>query len=225
MKKDLFEAEKSRANMRSIQTVSMRIFKQTDYKWFIPLFCVTLIFFSNSCIVDLGIKSRYKKLNDFDKSKVVFLDVSKTNIDEMKNDGNIYAITGKQLLKTIEKLENVMVYKWKPYCSSEFCYPLSFIQKYCDSNELFLFVIVDHYDTQMMFKELDIIKPLFSINEKYYKTSSRKKLSKLFMLDLLKDEKLSNEIFWHTSFVFKNGKLIDSRIKMEDDNAGELKIF
>lgn len=194
-------------------------------KTFLILLYISALFFLHSCIVDLGIKTRYKKLTDSDKTKVVFLDTNLTNINELKNDGKIYAITGQQLLKSIEEMENVMVYKWKPYCSSEFCYPLTFIQNYCDSNGLILFVIVDHYDPQLMFTEIDITKPLFSINEKYYKTCSRTKLSKKFFYDIIKDEKLTNETYGKPSKIFKYGKLECFNINMEDDHSEGLQPF
>jgi len=179
-----------------------------------------------SCTISFGIRSGYKKLSKTDREKIVFLDTNK-DICDIKDCEKIYSITGKQLLNCIDTNENVMVYFWKPYCTSEFCYLLTHVKKYCDSQDLVLYAVIsEYYNLKRTFSEIEYIsQPLFSINEHYYQTQNQQKFIKLFMSELLQDEKLSNEIFWHTSFVFKNGKLIDSRIKMEDDNAGELKIF
>jgi hypothetical protein len=174
------------------------------------------IFFLNSCANLVGFYSDYEKLSKDDKEKIVFLD-SNYDICDLKKEGKIYAVTGTQLRKCIETKDSVMIYKWVPHCKSEFCYSLSYVQKYCDSNNLLLFVVMDYYASNRMFIEMEnISQPLFSINERYYKKRIRSGYSKRFMRDLLNDKKLFKEIWWQTSFIFNNGKLISSRINMED---------
>ena len=176
----------------------------------------------NSCTIR-GFFSDYKHLTEEEKTKIHFIETNE-DICKLKKDGKIYAITGHQLNNCVAKNEKVMIYQWVPHCHGETCYPLSHVQKYCNSHGLDFYVVASYYDAKRMFAEQENIDmPLFSINENYYKAKIRSRYTKLFMRDLLKDKKLTKEIWWHTSFVFNNGKLVDSRIIMEDENAGELK--
>ena len=187
------------------------------------LSCFAIVMLQSCTFNIVGFRSGYKNLSDVDKEKIFFLEPN-AEICDIKNDGKIYGITGKQLLECIETKENVMVYFWKPYCSSEFCYPLIHVQKYCDTHGIILYAITAEYYSSGMFTQLEnISQPLFSINEHFYQTKKQNKYHKLFVGDLLNDENLTKEIWWHTSFVFNYGKLVDSRIKMEEDNSGELK--
>ena len=176
-----------------------------------------------SCRVDLGLQSQYKRLSENDKEKIIFLEPN-AEICELKKDGKIYGITGKQLLECIETQENVMVYFWKWSCTSDLCYPLIHVQKYCDERGLILYAVVaDSYRSRMFLELESLSKPLFAINEFHYQEKKPTKFIKLFMEDLLKDPELSKEIWWHGSYVFNHGKLVDSNIIMEVGNAGELK--
>jgi len=192
-------------------------------KYIYIIFIVTSILFQNCGISVIGLYSDYEKLSEIDKEKIVFLNEN-DGICEIKKDEKIYAITGSQLLDCIETKENVLVYIWTPYCTQPTCYPLSHVQKYCASNGLILYVIANYYDSERIFSEQESIDlPLFSMNERYYKRKLRHSYSKKFINDLLKNEKDRKKIIWNGSFIFCNGKLVDSKINMEDENTGVLR--
>ena len=77
----------------------------------------------------------------------------------------------------------------------------------------------------MLVEQENISMPLFSANEKYYKTKYRSKYTKLFMKDLLKDDKLSNEIWHKNIFIFNYGKLTAHSMKLEDYEADRWEII
>jgi len=173
----------------------------------------------HSCITIDGLTSGYSRLSEEDKNQIVFSD-AQDNICELSKNGKIYAITGDQLYKCIETQENVMVYKWVPHCTGSHCYLLSYVQSYCDSHGFTLYVIADYYDSTRMFREQENISlPLFSANEKYYKTKYRNRYTKLFVKDLIKDEKLAKEIWYKNMLIFSYGKLTAYSLKLEDDDA------
>jgi len=166
-----------------------------------------------------GLTSAYSHLSEEHKNKIVFL-ATEDKVCELEKDDKIYAITGDQLYKCIETQENVMIYNWVPHCTSAGCYLLSYVQSYCDSNGYTLYVVAAYYDSTRIFNEQENVSlPLFSANEKYYKTKYRNKYTKLFMKDLIKDDKLCKEIWYKKTFVFNYGKLTAHSLKLEDDNA------
>ena len=172
-----------------------------------------------------GLTSGYSRLSEENKKQIVFLDTAE-NVCEIEKEGKIYAITGDQLYKCIEKKENVIVYSWVPHCTSSSCYLLSYVQSYCDSHGFTLYVIASYYDsTRMLVEQENISMPLFSANEKYYKTKYRSKYTKLFMKDLLKDDKLANEIWHKNIFIFNYGKLTAHSMKLEDYEADRWEII
>ena len=172
-----------------------------------------------SCNITItGLCSGYSKLSERYKENIVFLDV-KDNLCEQKEDGKIYVITGDHLYKCIEKQDNAMVYLWGPLCSSKYCYPLSYIQSYCDSHGYILYVIAEYYDeTTISAQQKNISQPLLSINDKFYKTRYCNKYRKLFLKDLIRDITPSKEILkYHRVFIFNYGKLASSSLHLEDD--------
>jgi len=190
------------------------------------ILCIAGMLLLYSCNITMdGLTSGYSKLSEEEKQRIVFLD-TQDDVCELSKDGKIYAITGDQLYKCIETQENVMVYTWVPHCTGSHCYLLSYVQSYCDSHGFTLYVVADYYDSKRMFNEQENISlPLFSANEKYYKTKYRFKYSKLFMKDLIKDDKLAKEIWYKTTFVFNYGKLTAYSLTLEDEDADKSEIL
>jgi hypothetical protein len=185
---------------------------------------VILLISLHGCAIT-GLSSGYSRLSEEHKKQVVFLD-TKDNVCEVEKDGKIYAITGDQLHKCIETKEIVMVYSWVPHCTSSSCYLLSYVQSYCDSHGFTLYVIASYYDTTRMFIEQENISlPLFSPNEKYYKTKYRNRYTKLFMKDLIKDEKLVKEIWYKNMLIFNYGKLTTYSLRLEEDETDRWEVI
>lgn len=179
---------------------------------------VILLILLHGCNITItGLTSGYSKLSEEHREKVVFLD-AKDNVYEQEKDGKIYAITGEQLRKCIETQENVIIYKWVPHCTGPHCFLLSYLQSYCDSHGYILYVVSSYYDsTRMITEQKNISLPLFSINEKYYKTKYCCRYTKLFVEDLLKDKKMAKEIWYKNTFIFNYGKLVSTSLHIEDE--------
>ena len=197
-----------------------------EMKNYVRIFVVLTVFtlLMQGCYISFGTKLGYNILSDQQKEKVVFLN-QEDNICEMKRATKVYAITGKQLLKCIEDNENVMVYLWRRGCTGrgEFCFPPSYVQEYCDKNNITLYLIAYYYNDEMFY--VNLAKPVFTINHKFYKTDNLEKLFKQFFTELLNSEEMTEKLSKessHASYLFKNGKLVSYDIKMEDEDAGKM---
>jgi hypothetical protein len=92
-----------------------------------------------------GFYSRYEKLDDETKRKVVFIS-DNNNICDIENNYKIYSITASHLLNCLKKNDTSVVYEWSPHCRAKSCISLYTAQKYCDSMNYSLYVISDYYD-------------------------------------------------------------------------------
>ncbi len=159
------------------------------------IYIIVVIFCSicSSCIITNtpGFYSGYSRLTEQEKNNIFFTEPD-FDICNLQNDGKIYAISGIQLQNCILKGQKSLVYFWDPYCLSQKCYSVNLMREFCEKNGLALFVISEYYDIEKM--KVDVLKlkqyPMFSINEKYYKTRYCNKYYKLFIKDLL-----SNQIY------------------------------
>ncbi|WP_107039038.1 hypothetical protein [Brumimicrobium mesophilum] len=97
-------------------------------------------------------QSKIKKLDDFNSAKT----------------GNIYEISGKQLLKELEKNEKSLVYVFKNGCKSDACYPLSQIRDYANENDLNLYMVMTSYHSLNNSLDQKVGIPLYSINADAY---------------------------------------------------------
>lgn len=167
-----------------------------------------MIFFSGCIITNTpGFYSGYSKLSENEKHNIIFTD---TNFDicNLKNEGKIYSISGIQLQNCILKKEKTLVYIWSPNCNSEKCYSMELLQSYCEKNGFSFFVISEYYDMDKMKVEMLKLKqyPMFSINERYYKTRYCNKYFKLFIKDLLTNQIFEEDDIYSNIFIFENGK-------------------
>jgi len=158
-----------------------------------------------------GFYSGYKELPKTTQDSIIFTNTS-LDISKIKNDGKIYSITGHQLIESLKKTDSVMVYFWSIYCSSKSCVPLNIIEQYCKNKNLDLFVITEYYHdfSQIRLQYRSLEKPLFSINEQFYKTQYCNKYIKLFRNDLLINQDVSSDDILNNYFVFNKGILTET---------------
>lgn len=174
-----------------------------------------LILVANSCIITNtpGFYSGYSKMSTIDKERVIFLDTS-YRICELANNNKIYAINGLQLSICLNNTEKSVVYFWSPNCHADKCYSLKLVQDFCTLNNYSLFVIAQYYDMPKMLTQNQYLSqfPMFSINEKYYKTQYCNKYYKLFIKDLLKYQEYSKNDIYSNFFLFERSKLVSCSI-------------
>lgn len=149
------------------------------------IFC---LFCLNGCYVR-GLQVGYNKVTPenlplfkFNESKK-YLSLVEKNV----NDGNIYAINGKELQEILKTKEKSIIYKWSPFCHSNVCITLNASQRYCDANGYNLFVVLDYYDAlpQAKAPSHKPTYPLLISNHIYYKTGFSNKSTKKLTTDLI----------------------------------------
>ena len=140
----------------------------------------------NGCIITNtpGFYNGYKKLTRTEKEKVIFLEDSSI-IRNLTNKGQIVAINGRQLLTYAKELDSLLIYRWGPHCSAEFCILISSCQEYCNSKNYELVVVAEYYDMEIMNGQNTADLPIFIPNHKYYGKYYANSLNKRFYEDLL----------------------------------------
>ncbi len=173
------------------------------------VYIIIVIFFS-SCIITTipGFYSGYSELPEQEKNNIVFTEPD-FDICNLQNDGKIYAINGTQLRNCILKEPKSLVYIWSPNCQSEYCYSVDLVQEFCEKNGFAFFLISEYYDIEKLKVDKSKLKqyPMFSINEKYYKTRYCNRYSTLFKKDILSDQIFKRDYKFSRYFIFENGKL------------------
>jgi len=162
------------------------------------IYIIVSIFFSSCIITNTpGFYSGYSKLTEQEKNNIVFTEPD-LDISNLQNDGKIYAISGTQLKNCILKEQKSLVYFWDPYCHSQKCYSVDLMQEFCEKNGLAL-------------KQY----PMFSINEKYYKTRYCNRYYTLFVKDLLSNQIYKKDDIYSSFFIFENGKLKSTSFQIQ----------
>lgn len=161
---------------------------------------ILLVLFCSSCFHGSfkGLTSGYKK--EKESLNIEFLD-SIEDIEKLDSK-TIYSLNGETLKKEISKYNKSLIYFWSINCSSESCLPLHAVQRYCDDNDMKLFVVLDYYDKEMTATFDEIKYPFFSIDHLYYKTNFANKYHKKFLNDLIRFE-LSDSLSWKRYYYFE----------------------
>jgi len=161
--------------------------------------CITIEFVNDNYYTYLSTKqqSKIKKLVDFDSTKA----------------GNIYEITGPQLLTELDQNKKSLVYVFKSGCKSDACYPLSQIRDYADENNLKLYLVMTSYHSLDNSLNQKVGVPLYSINaEAYGETKSRKYL-KQFEKEIGCDQylELMNEKWMGSYYFFEKDQITEMK--------------
>lgn len=187
--------------------------KKSKYPIFVVIF---ILLFFYGCIIIVpnfaGFNSGYKRLNDNDKS---LIRTTNKAISELENkDTIIYLITGKQLYNFIQTNKNVLVYIWRPNCSSSKCYSIKLLHDYCKKRNIKLIIIVEYFSIEIIKKQYstEFEMPIFSVNTNYYKTNYCDKYIRLFLKDMLYGINYDDNTLYENLFSFSNGKLLTTQM-------------
>jgi hypothetical protein len=171
----------------------------------------------SACLVSRtpGYQSGYRYLSEEQKAKIHFADTT-GNCCQYSSHDSIYAVNGMQLYRCIRNTMKAMVYIWSPHCHSTSCYSIKAVQDYCSNHGYTLFVIAEYYDDALFGSAAAFPqdRPIYSINEKYYKTTRCNRYYKLFVKELLSGQSFSKEDLFSNFFLFENGVLKSVRLKL-----------
>lgn len=155
-----------------------------------------------SCIEVNG--SGYSDLSESEKQHVKTCEAP---LDTIKNDGNLYQVTAKQVKDCINGYKEVIVYEYLPFCSGDNGVSPAKIKKSCDKQNIHLIVISSVYDGIFPIPS-DNTFPLFVIDNNVYHTDNYQTYGEQFYKSLTGSDSENRKI--NSFHYFCNGKYIDS---------------
>lgn len=153
----------------------------------------------SSCIIQFaGIHNDFDLLSQEEKERIKKLE----SFDNV-NKKFIYEIHAKQLLQELATHEKSLVYIFTNGCKSEYCLPISSVERFAEDNDYKLFLIMNGYNNLDETTSQQVSNPLFSINSEYYGSSKKKEYliafrKELGYYNLSKDDKLPNSYMFFT---------------------------
>ncbi len=155
-----------------------------------------------SCIEVNG--SGYSDLSESEKQKVKECEAP---LDSVKNDGNLYKVTVRQVRECIKGYKEAIVYEYLPFCSGDNCRPLAEIKQICDKRNIHLVVISSVYDGIFPISSSNTF-PLFVIDNNVYHTDNYQTYGEQFYKNLTGSDSEDRKV---SSFhYFRNGKYVCS---------------
>lgn len=106
------------------------------------------------------------------------------NFDQTK-PGNIYIVNAAHIKENIINYPKAIVYVFTVGCSSANCLPLSDFEDFAKENDYQLFPVLTGYSELNKVLEQNFNSPLFSIDDKYYKTRYRHIYERYFTNELM----------------------------------------
>lgn len=161
-------------------------------------YLVFFLFFAITSCSIYGITNDYGKLNNKQKEIIHPL----TDFKSAK-ENNIYEINGLQLKEELKKNDRSVVVLFANGCNSKRCIPLSGYRLFSEKVKAKLYLVMVGYDNLDKTLEQNIGLPLFSIDNKYYKTIFKEKYIDKFILDLV-----GPQPEFHTIYMFKKDSLV-----------------
>jgi hypothetical protein len=168
----------------------------------------TLLISSCIRIVVKGAQSNYHIL-----APDQLIKIEGENFCEMKFPKNpsVVLINGLQLKSCIKKCNKALVYIWSLHCKGAFCYSPSFLQNYCNENEIEFFLVIEYCDKLFLENRFGLKKPIFGVDTTYYKTDKVSKYLPKFLFDLTGLKRNENRLKY-----FENGVFVKSLVDIND---------
>lgn len=194
--------------------------------FFMKILLLSLILsfiFITSCSINgsfQGLFSYYKTTNN--DNKITFIKSTENNnyCNNAYDSTTIVIINGTELKKCLSQNGITLVYIWSPRCNSAKCYPLFLLQDLCTKMNIELLVVAEYYDTQQMTKNHNLIRPIFGIDTKYYKSNFTTIYLNIFLQDLLIEVNHTTlkKIKYNNFFYFRNGIYVKSFNDIQEIN-------
>lgn len=124
----------------------------------------------------------------------------------------VYVIQATPLRQCLHEYEKALVYIWKPNCSSEKCYALSYYQRICDSLNMELFVVAEYFDADKMALDHPITHPVLGIDINYYRSNFTSKYLSRFLTELIANPEQQQR---QAYYFFKKGLFIAATNDLE----------
>ncbi|MCC7467032.1 MAG: hypothetical protein IT261_12220 [Saprospiraceae bacterium] len=124
----------------------------------------------------------------------------------------VYAINGMELKNCLAQFEKSLVYIWRPKCTSDICVSPKDLQKFCQSNNIELFIVAEYYDYENMTLNFPIKRPIFGVDCEYYSTHLTQKYVSMFLTDLIGEKTTYQE---KQFFLLNYGCVLDMSSSME----------
>lgn len=162
----------------------------------------------HSCITING--SGFSGLSEAEKQKIKSCPDS---IGSVKNDGNLYKVTAKQVNIYIKDKKDVLVYEYLPFCKGEGGRSPVEVKQICDEKKWNCIVISSVYDGIFPIPPSNTF-PMFVIDNSVYNTDNYQKYCNSFYADLTNNNNKERKI---CSFhYFHNGKYVRSYGSIHD---------
>ncbi|WP_107039037.1 hypothetical protein [Brumimicrobium mesophilum] len=172
------------------------------------LILLLLTFLLSSCLFHFVTDNYYSYLTPIEQARIKHLSAF-----EDAKAGNVYKITGNQLMEELKNHEKSMVYSFANSCPSHSINHLYEEKKYAEENGLKLFLIMSNYSNmaQTINKKLGL--PLYSINNEAYGIEKSRKYYKKFREEIgFYEYQESLDGMWPGSYLFYEGdKLVDGK--------------
>lgn len=183
-------------------------------------------FLLTSCAIKGNFKGLYSYYNQTSKNnpELFYFPSEKENLCEISlinSPSKIIITNGLELKKCIDFNKNYLLYLWGPFCHSDVCLPLEFIQSYCDEKNIELIIVAEYFDWEEMNVNYKIKKPIYGIDTKYYETNLTNKYTKKFFYDM--DKNITEFDLNNRFFFFKNGVFNKSFESIDEINEPKKK--
>lgn len=176
----------------------------------LPFLTILMLLFEGCIITNTpGFYSGYKKLDEKQRKEIIF-PTKDFDICNHKDLRKIYSVTAAQIKKCLSTSDTTVLYFWSTFCSSPHCVSLVAANDYCNQKGYRLFVILEEYSS---LNDMDDYNPsnipLYSVNQKYYKTDYCHWYLNRFQRDLI-GKQFSKKQSSGRFYFFHDGKFIKS---------------
>ncbi|MCH5307968.1 MAG: hypothetical protein J1E37_07755 [Prevotella sp.] len=134
-------------------------------------------------------------------------------LDAIKNDGNLYKVTAKQVSLYIKGKKDVLVYEYLPFCTGESGRSPIEVKQVCDKKKWSCVIISSVYDGIFPIPSNNNF-PMFVIDNSVYNTDNYQTYSELFYADLTNSNSEDRAV--NTFHYFHDGKYVRSYASIHD---------
>lgn len=190
-----------------------RLVKTASFKnwWIIPAgAAVAAILLLNGCkLIELngslgGLTSQFNSSYRECDTMYYFVEEA-AGICDSAVDDRVLIVSDHNVQLCINRGEELILYRWSPFCSSDFCYPLALVYATCRKFDLTFLPISEYYDNEAMAASLNKGFPLLAPNISFYKTNFTDKYLSRFFSNLHIPDYQAGRFYY-----FRDGKFVQT---------------